>query len=156
MNTLTIFPMIVLSLLIGSGAKQYEHSYHTGLIGLMRIPDDLPHGGSAHLQLDFTVNPMSDSIFGRFQAIDVRTAWKQMPPAGTFRGKITRLNGATRSFGGHYTTSGVQGDGGSTGKQSVILIISASRFGYQKWSQINSDMIISVDLWEMEGYSFSI
>ena len=112
MNILTMFPIIILSLLIGIGAKQYEHSYHTGLVGLMRVPPDLPHGGSARLQLDFTINPKSDSIFGRFQAIDLPTTWKQVPPAGTFSGKITRLNGATRSFGGHYTTFGVQGERG--------------------------------------------
>ena len=90
---------MILSLLFGTGPKEYEYSYHTGTVRPMQWQPDL---SSAHvrLQLDFTIKPETDSIFGRFRAMNVPSEWKQIPE-GTFKGKIIRLNGATKSFGVH-------------------------------------------------------
>lgn len=100
--------LLMFLLLFGTGAKNYEHSYHTGSIGLMQTQAGLP-SGHASFQFDFTIKPESDSIFGRFRAMNVPTEWKQIPE-GTFKGRIIRLNGANKSFGVHAVDAATQTD----------------------------------------------
>jgi hypothetical protein len=96
MNTLTIFPIIVLSFFAGTGPKRYEHSYHTGGAHLMHVRPD-QKTTHAKCQLDFTI--VEDSlIFGQFGVIDPPADWNKSSE-GTFHGVITKIN-SNSSFGG--------------------------------------------------------
>ncbi|MDP4228931.1 MAG: hypothetical protein Q8916_00835 [Bacteroidota bacterium] len=95
MNTISIFPMIFLSLLAGQGTKKYEHSYHQGGAVLTQLRPDEKFS-RAKCQLDFTI--MQDSLIsGRFQVLNPPSDWKILPDV-TFHGVITRT-GSDKSVG---------------------------------------------------------
>jgi hypothetical protein len=97
MNRPAIFPIFFLFLLVGTGIKKYEHSYHIGSIVLAKIEPDQKFG-RAKCQLDFTIT--NDSLIdGRFQIIDPPPDWDIVTPV-TFHGTITHINSAI-SFGRH-------------------------------------------------------
>lgn len=90
-----MFPVIVLSLFIGTGPKKYEHSYHTGGAHLLHVRPD-QKTTHAKCQLDLTI--IKDSlIIGRFRVIDAPEDWRKSSE-GTFHGTITKID-SNVSFG---------------------------------------------------------
>jgi hypothetical protein len=89
MNKSAFYPIIFLCLLGATGIKQYEHSYHTGGVTLMKIEE----GQTIHhtkCQLDYTI--INDSMIERrFQILNLPTDWN-VAPEFTFHGVITRTN----------------------------------------------------------------
>jgi hypothetical protein len=88
MNKFTVFPIIFLFFLPGTGMKKYDHSYHQGHVTLSHLHQDLKPSHSK-CQLDYTI--IKDSlIVGRFQVINPPSDWKIIPE-GTFHGIITKV-----------------------------------------------------------------
>jgi len=106
MNKFTFFPIAFLLLLGAVSIKNYDHSYHTGGVVLMKIEE----GQTIHhtkCQLDYTIT--NDSLIdGRFQILDLPTNWN-MAPEYTFHGIISHVNSPI-SFGKAITNVPRAGD----------------------------------------------